>query len=140
MKCSKVRRSLYAYADGEGKASVRKEISLHLDNCSLCKKELDEITILNDSLRNKELPEVPSHIHEKIMFEIKNKSQKRMIHKGLRWNLIPVAASLLISLYFGVFFGTKTLPLTVARTEISALNFGQSTIYSDDETQETTNE
>lgn len=140
MRCSSVRRKLYRYADGEGKASEREAISLHINTCSRCHSELDEIVSLNDSLRHQELPEVPPHIQEKILYEIKSRSMKKKERKSLRWNLIPVAASLAISLYFGIFFGTKTLPLTIARTEISSLDFGQTTLYLDDDSQEVTSE
>lgn len=131
---------MISYADGEGQASIREAIALHLEKCSLCRHELMEIQSLNTLLNKPQLPEVPSHIHEKIMFEIKNDTRKKQIHKGLRWNLVPVAASLVISLYFGIFLGTKTMPLTVAKMEISSLDFGQQTLYAEEDSQENSNE
>jgi predicted anti-sigma-YlaC factor YlaD len=140
MRCYSIRKKLTCYADGEGKASEREAISMHLDICPICRNELNELQTLNVLLNKSELPDVPPHLHEKIMYEIKNKAQKRQAHKGLRWNLIPVTASLVISLYFGIFLGTKTMPLTVAKMEISSLDFGQQTLNTDDDSQENSNE
>jgi predicted anti-sigma-YlaC factor YlaD len=140
MRCYSIRKRLTRYADGEGKASERNAISLHLDSCSLCRHELTEIQSLNSMLCSTQLPEVPLHIHDKIMFEIKNNAQRKKLYTGLRWNLVPVAASLVLSMYFGIFFGTKTLPLTVAKMEISSLDFGQQTLSAEDDSQEASNE
>jgi predicted anti-sigma-YlaC factor YlaD len=140
MRCYSIRKKLVRYADGEGKAPEREAISMHLGTCSSCRHELDEIQSLNNMLSNTQLPEVPTHIHERIMFEIKNTRQKKQVHRGLRWNLVPVAASLVLSLYCGILFGAKTLPLTVARTEISSLEMDQQTMFTEDVDQETSNE
>lgn len=136
MRCNSIRKKLFRFADGEGMASEREVISLHLETCPSCRHEFEAIQSLNNLLSKNGIPEIPSHIHEKIMHSIKTKGQKRQLHRGLRWNLIPVAASLIISLYFGIFLGTKTLPLTVAQAEISSLDYGQQTLYAEEDSQE----
>jgi predicted anti-sigma-YlaC factor YlaD len=136
MRCYSIRKKLYRYADGESKPSEREVITLHLNTCSFCRNKLAEIQSLNELLTDPNLPEVPPHIHEKILFQTKNKMQRKQVHSKLRWNLIPVAASLVISLYFGISLGTKTLPLTVAKMEISSLDFDQQTLYAEEDSQE----
>jgi anti-sigma factor RsiW len=136
MRCYSIRKKLFRFADGEITTPEREVVSQHLITCSSCRHEFEEIQSLNNLLNQKSIPEIPSHIHEKIMFEIKSNLQKKRMHRGLRWNLIPVAASLVISLYFGIFLGTKTLPLTVAKMEISSVEFGQQTLYAEEDSQE----
>ena len=50
MRCSRVQKKLSAFFDGELPEDERHLISEHLQACENCRRELDELTMVSDSL------------------------------------------------------------------------------------------
>jgi predicted anti-sigma-YlaC factor YlaD len=129
MKCNEVQKKLTRFCDGESASQEANNISQHLAGCSPCRNTHQQMQMLNSLLAAQE-HDYPSYLHHKIMHQVQNQPLPKPV--GLRWKLIPVAAGLAFSIYIGTFLGTKAMPMSVVKTEINALNFGQTTLLAEE--------
>jgi len=142
MKCSKYRKQLVPWLDGELKperADVLKawfESCAKLRQCTLCQSEIQAHQGLNQALQALPQNEFPAYLHHRIMDKVK--SNQPIYHKKAirtRWQAIPATLAILLSLYAGSLIGVKTFSTqtttTTTTTESTALSsFGENGLYS----------
>jgi len=143
MTCSKYRKLILPWIDGELKPEQTNEIKAWFDSCEQvrycndCRKLIDEYRSFQIGFENTSPSEFPAFIHYRIMDQIT--SRKQVYHKKAvraRWQMVPATIAILMSLYIGSLIGIKTFNIqTTTTSESSELySFGDngmvSTMYS----------
>lgn len=97
--CQWIRTKLSAFLDNELDASTRQKIARHLEDCPSCRGELQEEQRLATLLGTYCDESLPEGLQTKILNKIHH-------HQKRRWWLfnIPVAASIAIAFWLGMFF------------------------------------
>ena len=67
--CTKNRKHLNAYMDGELPERTRREVERHLSECSTCRFVYDDLRRLAPFLENDEVPPVPAGLSSRILAE-----------------------------------------------------------------------
>lgn len=142
MTCSKYRRLLVPWLDGELKPERARELKVWFESCAkvrLCSKcQVDILTHqkLNQALKSLPQAEFPAYMHHRIMDQVKNHqaAYRRQVVRT-RWQAIPATLAIMLSLYFGSLIGVKTFNTqtvaTTTTTETTELSsFGENGLYS----------
>ena len=142
MTCRKYRRQLIPWLDGELKPDRAAILKAWFDSCEEvrhcndCRKLANEYRSFHDAFNHTSQAEFPAFLHNRIIAEIQ--SRESLYHKRAvrsRWQTIPAAAAILLSLYFGTLIGVQTFSTqTTTENEAAELyTFGEygtaSTIY-----------
>ena len=98
MKCSELRRRLSAYSDGEAPAPVRAEIVRHLDECPVCRRELERLTDLRAELVRIEDVEVRPYLAIRVKQRIADRKTRRAAQGWLGRIAIPAGALAVVML------------------------------------------
>jgi anti-sigma factor RsiW len=139
MKCSKYRKQLVPWLDGELKPdradALRAwfESCAELRQCTLCQAEIQAHQSLKQALQSLPQPEFPAFMHHRIMDKVINSQpvyRKQAVRT--RWQAIPAALAILLSLYFGSLIGVRTFTTqSTTSTESSELSsFGENSLLS----------
>jgi len=141
MTCSKFKKQLIPWMDGELQPEKAAELQAWFDSCakvrqcSECRKLIDEYKSFHLAFHNTPQPEFPAFLHHRIMADIQ--SRERIYHKKavrIRWQAVPATIAILFSMYFGSLVGVKTFnaqPSTTTSslsTEMSS--FGENSVVS----------
>jgi hypothetical protein len=114
MNCRKVRRYLFGYSKQELSPEEREQIKAHLDSCSECAREAEEIERINSLLKDDVETFVPSaDFNEKLLAKIQTLSPEekasdtrnwwaRLLHEvfpsvRLRWALVGAASTVILA-------------------------------------------
>ena len=136
MRCSKAKRYLEKYLDGELDPHLQAKLNAHLDVCAQCKSWLVDAKKMQLMLTALPMADFPSWVHNQIMDKVHRLEAK---NPGFfrRYKLAPVTAMLTIvlSLWAGVKVGIvsynniipeKTESITL--TSVAYGSFGENTI------------
>jgi predicted anti-sigma-YlaC factor YlaD len=122
MKCSRIRRRLSAFLDGEVTEEEKQQILEHLKFCPDCQKELDELHKLSDSLDSFEEIEPSPYFMIRLKQRIAEREERSLIRfpfvEWTRHVAVPVGVTALIifSLFLGGHLG-KAMYQTIAESE-----------------------
>ncbi|MDZ4181355.1 MAG: hypothetical protein U1B83_00655 [Candidatus Cloacimonadaceae bacterium] len=139
MRCTKAMRyiDLQAHTGLEQAAEVLRP---HLIACPRCRAHFEQAQKLQALLTPASPPEFPSWLHEKIMHQARmHEPQRAILRRHMRLQMIPAAAAILLSLYFGSMAGIKAYEsgFSTDDAEVASYqddsyevsSFGQSTIF-----------
>jgi anti-sigma factor (TIGR02949 family) len=117
MKCSKIRKKLSAYLDGEMPEHERSVISEHLQQCKECRAELTALSAVRDALNSIEGMEVPPYFMTRLRQHIKEQREPVPFRQRIRGLVFTAATAfaLVASLFIGNQAG-KTLYQSIAHT------------------------
>jgi len=129
--CSKIRRQLGAYHDGELSPQDRTAVERHLVRCRSCRTALESLHGLGRALRIVEVPPVPLNLARRIMAkarESQNAGMERdVIRLGHRLPTSPpwvfkmaAAAVLVLGLAIGSYMGWSMSQTVTAQTAVQA--------------------
>jgi len=139
MTCRKYRKELSRLLDRELSAERAAELEAwfascaEVRHCSVCRKLIDEHKSLQYAFQSTPQSEFPAFLHERIMASVRQEApvyRKQAIRK--RWQLVPAAIAILLSIYVGSLIGLRTFNTqTPVRTDRSALRtFGDNGLVS----------
>jgi anti-sigma factor RsiW len=116
MNCSKTKKKLSAYLDGEISEQERHMISEHLKLCSECQAELAAMSSVSDALETLEGFEVPPFFITRLRQGIREQERPVPFFKRIRSVAISTATALgvIISLFIGNQAG-RTIYQAIAR-------------------------
>jgi len=122
MKCSKVKKKLSAYLDGETSAEEQQIISEHIKSCASCQHDLKVLRTVSRTLDEVDDVEVTPYfrVHLRTRLREENTGERRpfFLLEWIRKITIPVAAAalFLFSIIAGGRFGGIIYQLTIAET------------------------
>ncbi len=143
MTCSKYRKQLVPWLDGELKPERARELKAWFESCDKvrhcteCRKLITQYQDINEAFKKNLRSEFPAFLHHRIMDTVKNRKSyyhKQAVHR--RWQAIPAAVAILLSFYFGSLIGfqtfnTQTTTTTATTTQNSELSsFGDNSLVS----------
>jgi len=136
MRCSKAKRYLEKYLDGELDPHLQAKLNAHLDVCAQCKSWLVDAKKMQLMLTALPMADFPSWVHNQIMDKVDRlDSQNPGFFR--RYKLAPVTAMLTIalSLLIGIKVGTVSYKNIVPEkqdytisTSVAYGGFGENTI------------
>ncbi len=142
MRCSKAKHLIDLKLDGELNASRSRALNQHLNKCPACNAWLSEAAKLNSMLSASISSTVPAWVHAQIMDKV-NKMDAAKPSFNRRFKLATATATLavFVSLLAGAHVGIQTFKIETEATEtsnlsISSVNFGESSLMYDYETEE----
>jgi anti-sigma factor RsiW len=117
MKCSRIKKKLSAYLDGEMPEHERNIISEHLRQCKDCRAELAALSAVRDALKSIEGMEVPPYFITRLRQHIKEQRESVPFLKKIRSLAFATASAFAVvaSLFIGNQAG-KTLYQSIAQT------------------------
>ncbi len=121
LSCTKNRKRLNAYMDGELPERKRREVERHLAHCSVCRFELDGLRELAPLLGHDEAPPVPAGLSARIMAEAVFRQRRKEAEKtsGWKWREFlfhpwlvrgATTAALVVGLALGAWMGWTSRP------------------------------
>jgi len=117
MKCSRIKKKLSAYLDGEMPEHEKNIISEHLRQCKDCRAELAALSAVRDVLKSIEGMEVPPYFIARLRQHIK--AQAKPLPFLQRIKSLAVTAATAFALVASLFIGNqagKTLYQSIAQT------------------------
>lgn len=122
---------LNAFSDGELSGRDFEKIQSHLKDCRICQKQLREIVKINSFLSTFREVEVPEYLNQRILAHVREAEQNKF-QLGFSRHLVKfsIAASVLISFAAGVLLSDLAVNKADAGSAKSALDLGQTTLYS----------
>ena len=122
MKCSRIKKKLSAYLDGEMPEQERIVISEHLQRCEECKAELAGLMKVADSLNILDGVDVPPYFMTRLRQYIKEEAKPVSFLQRIRGVAISAATALavIVSLFIGNQAG-RTLYQSIAQTPEPAM-------------------
>ena len=117
MKCSKIKKRLSAYLDGEMPGQERRIISEHLKQCEECRAELAALSSVVDALETIEGFEVPPYFMTRLRQAVREQEKPMPFLQRMRSLAISAATAVgvIASLFIGNQAG-KNLYQTITRT------------------------
>lgn len=137
MSCKQYRNDLMSWMDRELSPQRSKELELWFASCSAerkcttCQTKMAEYQAIKDAMSSLPYSELPSHVHYRIMDKLKQAEISRAKKvAGYRWQAVPVAMAIILSIYFGSLVSSKTLNNTSADSTVSTelYSFGESSL------------
>lgn len=117
MKCSRIKKKLSAYLDGEVSEQERRMISEHLKLCEECKAEFTAMSSVGDALKTLEGFETPPFFMTRLRQAVSE--QERSVPFLQRMRSLAVSAATAIAVIASLFIGNqagKTIYQSIART------------------------
>jgi len=124
IKCSKVKRLLSSYVDGEVKEATRTGIEVHLAQCPDCRNELKMLKADQELLISVRVREISPYFTTRTLARIKALRDK----KEPQWALVRVieragaALLVLLGIGLGILLGTGLARNNGVSQEVAALN------------------
>jgi anti-sigma factor RsiW len=106
MECERIRRKLSPFLDGELTDEESHFVAAHLENCSSCAQECEELERLGELLSNLEPAAAPAYLYRRV-----EEKAGRPVSESLwprlvrRFVYAPVAAALLVGVLIGTHLG-----------------------------------
>jgi len=103
MKCSRIRKKISSYSDGEMPECEMHLISEHLQQCKECRAELAALSAVHDALNAIEGMEVPPFFMTRLRQSIREESRPASIRQRIRGLVFTAATAfaLVASLFLG---------------------------------------
>ena len=96
LKCSKVRKNLSAFLDNELNSEMRKQIELHILECTDCRREIEKLKEMISLVGKTERPEAPPYLWESTKRRLEefqtHPSGMEVSFKIPKWSFIPAGA------------------------------------------------
>ncbi len=129
-KC-KYAKKLNAYIDGELAKKEFTKIQKHLKDCLYCQKEIREVNKINAFLSDYKTEIVPDTLNEKILSSVvEHPINMRKTIFLRRVSRLSIAASILLSLFSGIFLSKTTfVNNTILSAENTEIGFAQDSFY-----------
>ena len=103
MKCSKIKRKLSAYSDGELDTTQKEIVEVHLQGCESCRQVLENLVTSWDLLDTLPTPEPVPYFYTRI----KNRMASGEKERKWRWvDRILIPASAVAVIIFGIVVGS----------------------------------
>jgi len=117
MKCSRIKKKLSAYLDGEMSERERQIISQHLQQCEECNKELAALSAVRDAINTIDGMEVPPYFVTRLRQHIREQARPAPFFQRIRGLAVTAATAgaVVASLFIGNQAG-KTLYQSIAQT------------------------
>jgi anti-sigma factor RsiW len=117
MKCSRIKKKLSAYLDGEMPEQESKIISEHLQHCEGCRAELAELSTVTDAISTIEGIEVPAYFMTRLRQHVREQAKPVPFVQRIRSLALTAATTVgvVASLFIGNQAG-KTLYKSMAQT------------------------
>ena len=129
-KC-KYAKKLNAYIDGELPKNEFTKIQEHLKDCLHCQKVIREINKINTFLSDYKNEDVPETLNEKVLSSVmEHPINMRKTIFLRRVSRLSIAASILLSLFSGIFLSNITFSNnTTLYAENTEIEFAQDSFY-----------
>ena len=117
MKCSKIKKRLSAYLDGEMPGQERRIISEHLKQCGECQAELAALSSVVDALETIEGFEVPPYFMTRLRQTVRE--QEKPMPFLQRMKRLAISAATAVGVIASLFIGNqagKNLYQSITRT------------------------
>lgn len=122
--CSHIQNDLFSYLDGELSPSARHTIEAHLENCTLCRAELEACRVSERVLQSahKFLP-APNDLTTGFYAKLNQQRRRNRFVPLMRYATPAVASLFLLTLSLTLYKGNNTEPTTtgIARNNTSML-------------------
>jgi anti-sigma factor RsiW len=117
MKCSRSKKKLSAYLDGEMPEQEREVISQHLQQCEECRGEVAAFSAVTDALNTIEGIEVPPYFMTRLRQQVREQAKPVPFFQRIRGLAVTAATAVAVvaSLFIGNQAG-KTLYRSIAQT------------------------
>jgi len=117
MECSRIKKKLSAYLDGEMPEQERKIISEHLQQCDECRAELSALSAVGDALNTIEGMEVPPYFMTRLRQNIGEQAELVPFLQRIKGLVVTAATAVAVvaSLFIGNQAG-KTIYQSIAQT------------------------
>lgn len=140
MTCRKYRKQLIPWLDGELRADRAAELDTWfascdtVRHCSVCRKLAEDYKRIDRSFQSTPQSEFPAYLHHRIMDRVKTEAvilHKREVRS--RWQTIPVAIAIAMSLYVGSLIGISTIfdHSSATNTKTELYTFGENSVIND---------
>ncbi len=96
MKCNEIKPYLAGYLDDELNSELRKIVEEHLQTCTECASELEEMKKIREMLHKMSTPKMPDAFWQTYWQRIYNK-----IERGIGWIIFSIGAIILLA--FGAY-------------------------------------
>ena len=101
MSCEDARMLLDAYVDGELDLVRSVEIEKHVESCQACTRVVENLRTLGSAMRSSELYyQAPASLGPRLDTALQRAGRSEARPRRFGWQLIAVAASLLLAVYF----------------------------------------
>jgi anti-sigma factor RsiW len=139
MTCRKIKQLLTPWLDGELKPKQADELRVWLDGCeqvrqcSDCRKLIDESRSFHRLYNVLPRQEFPAFLHHQIMDKINSREAARHHHAvRIRWQTVPAALAILMSLYVGSLVGISTFNAQTGKNnpKSEVYTFGETNVAS----------
>lgn len=137
MSCKQYRKDLMPWIDGELTPQRSSELQAWFASCqrdrqcTACQTQISEYRALQKAMSSLPSSELPAHVHHRIMDTLKQTAKSRSRQTArYRWQAIPVAVAVMVSLYFGSLVSSKTFSTDTSETTASTelYSFGESSL------------
>lgn len=130
LSCSKNRKSLDAYMDGELSGRRQAAVERHLARCDSCRAALNDLRDLKPFLSSLDVAPAPNYLTKRILTEAHE--QKRGKRPGLLWSCLEAlwypswvvkdatAAALIAGLTMGTYMGWSSFPTSGLESRMTA--------------------
>ncbi len=133
MSCSKYRSLIIPWVDGEldqKQAEILSEwfvTCASARQCSSCLQEIDFYRKLKHSLQALPHKQYPAWAHQSVMHRIiQEPIPEQVYHRRHRWEVVPIAAAILLSLWLGSLVSMKTfVPKNEVAMNTELIDFGE---------------
>ena len=105
MKCSRVKRFLSAYHDGEIAGPKREEIARHLEGCAACRQEFEALKAAVATIRAAEVPDSPLYLATRVLAEIRQSGADSAVARRPVWARVFASAAAVVLIAAGVWVG-----------------------------------
>ncbi len=129
LSCKKVEKKISAYFDNELSSKEKETVTEHINSCLQCQKQLDELSKLEGILSEYPEHDLPTYLENRLL-----NIPKQIDKRQLRWHNfvyylkpLPVAASLLFSLFSALYVGN--LATNTETTASEDIEFAQESLY-----------
>ncbi|VAW67582.1 hypothetical protein MNBD_GAMMA09-2286 [hydrothermal vent metagenome] len=107
MNCTEVQTELDDYIDNDLLQRESQAVHMHINNCSACKKRLDEATEVREALKTLPLAEASDGFENRLFAEVRSQSSARNRSRFINGFSTAVAASLFLWVMNVTFFSPQ---------------------------------
>jgi len=117
MKCSRIKKKISVYLDGEMPEQEREVISQHLQQCEECRRELTALSAVRDAINTIDGMEAPPYFVTRLLQHIREQARPVPFFQRIRGLAVTAATAVAVvaSLFIGNQAG-KTLYRSIAQT------------------------
>ena len=121
MNCDTFNENIYSLLDESLSSAEKEEFKYHIESCSKCKQEYDEINTVLRKIKPSMQVQASINLKTNIMNQIKNLENKKSLFKS-KWSKISaVAAVIICTLFLFPFLSSKTVNLSNNASAAEAL-------------------